>query len=225
MPIKPKLRNEVTSRGVKKDKVYNNVIVNAADLDRDSITSKKVLCPCCYEYVFKSWPLGWDSHASYVCEGLNSGRKSDRDSKQEKIDKRKKEFKKRFGKLFGKNRKNRTKLKERVARELKKVAIKGGTVNYNKLASTMKLSPVTKNNWSNHELKYVFDVLDEEDYLKKRPFLTCIVVKKVDQYKIPSLGFWKMIKKYRGKTIDSEDRIKYFSLERVKLKKYWRKNG
>jgi hypothetical protein len=32
-----------------------------------------LLCPACRKHNFKRWPLGWDAHAAYKCEGITGG--------------------------------------------------------------------------------------------------------------------------------------------------------
>jgi hypothetical protein len=60
-------------------------------LDAHSAVNRAVLCPACRDRkVFKMWPLGWDAHAAYKCEGLKQGDPEDR----------KREFRARFDRLF-----------------------------------------------------------------------------------------------------------------------------
>jgi hypothetical protein len=68
----------------------DGAIINALELRAADVSHKKVLCPCCHEFVFKMWPEGWDGHSGYKCSGLAASA----------IDGRKGEFKTRFGFLF-----------------------------------------------------------------------------------------------------------------------------
>jgi hypothetical protein len=88
---KTELKHNVISHESTGKETYNNVIVNAIDLDRNELIGQRVRCPCCDKYVFDKWPSGWDSHAEKKCAGLGSTRSKAR----------LKEFRSRFGHLFG----------------------------------------------------------------------------------------------------------------------------
>lgn len=68
----------------------DGAITNAADVDVDDVVHRKVLCPCCGDFLFEMWPEGWDSHAARRCVGLADATDFER----------KQEFKTRYGFLF-----------------------------------------------------------------------------------------------------------------------------
>ena len=48
----------------------NGAITNAIDLHADAVVGEKIVCPVCDDFEYENWPLGWDTHAKYRCEGL-----------------------------------------------------------------------------------------------------------------------------------------------------------
>ena len=66
------------------------IIMNTENLTVDQVVGRRAFCPACGQKDFKMWPEGWDGHAGYKCEGLDS----------DDVKERKAEFKSRFRYLF-----------------------------------------------------------------------------------------------------------------------------
>ena len=84
-------RPKMSSHGVQ-DRLpqISGQAIDPKGLTAKDVSEKKVLCPACRHMVFDRWPLGWDAHAAYKCDGLEAGTP----------DKRKREYKTRFEHLF-----------------------------------------------------------------------------------------------------------------------------
>ena len=52
-------------------KRINGAISNAKELTVNEVVHERVVCPLCNNSTFEKWPLGWDAHAAYRCEGLS----------------------------------------------------------------------------------------------------------------------------------------------------------
>ena len=78
------------SEAAKIQRDANGVILNAEQLTVDDVVKQKVQCPACQDYVFETWPYGWDAHAEFKCKGLEAT-----SSEQRKV-----EFKEKYGHLF-----------------------------------------------------------------------------------------------------------------------------
>ena len=79
----------VRSTQPQKPDIVNGAIEINENHTADNISGKKVLCPACEKFYFKTWPLGWDGHA-LKCSGLSKNSHSERKS----------EFLHRFGYLI-----------------------------------------------------------------------------------------------------------------------------
>jgi hypothetical protein len=100
---------------------------------------------------------------------------------------------------------------QKIARYLedraKKRGINGG-IYYNKLAMDLGFPPVT-DAWLSHPFAKLFDELDDEDFAKKQPFRTALVITELTKF--PGDGFWGMVLRlrYRGKKRKFTDAEKF----------------
>ncbi len=89
----PPSNSSVKFPNEKKKPIVRNgedVIINTEKLTAREVTGRRVLCPACHKKEFKTWPLGWDSHAAFKCPSVSG------DSEGQK----KGYFKARFAHLF-----------------------------------------------------------------------------------------------------------------------------
>lgn len=95
-------------------------------------------------------------------------------------------------------------------------------INYNDLASQFGLPPVDQY-WLSHPLSMIFDVIDYEDHIKKRPLLTSLVI---NQNNSPGDGYFKTAKKlgrFNGSLKCRSDKDQFFIDEFHRLVGYWKK--
>ena len=71
-------------------------------------------------------------------------------------------------------------------------------ITYQDVINTDPKLPALDGAWKSHPLSKIFETLDQEDTLKKRPFRTSVVVKKDKKNQMPGGGFFEALERLKG---------------------------
>lgn len=109
-----------------------------------------------------------------------------------------------------------------IGRTLEELAKQQRTINYIDIVRRYDLPDLSRD-WSNHPLSGIFHVLDLEDYINGRLFITSLVVNERDSR--PGKGFFEtafVLRRFQGPLEDSAARESFWIGELSSLFTHWR---
>jgi hypothetical protein len=109
-----------------------------------------------------------------------------------------------------------------LASDLETRALAQDVISYNKYARLFGLGKVTPENYRSHPFCDAFGQLDDEDIRLNRPFRTALVFSEV--LNRPGHGFFEMLSKRRGVTINEESQYGEWIEELNNLQTHYKSN-